>query len=375
MDTSRQLTQPILRLGADSSGGLSLPDSNPTPAQLSTPRGVFMRDDLFIVADTGNHRVLIWHGFPTEDGQAADVVLGQPDFYQQSIAGGENCVTNGLHTPTNILVIGNSLYVVDAWHHRILVWDHIPTENYQAPDYVLGQPNLETIEANRGGDVSGNTLYWPYGIAYCGGYFYIADTGNRRVLGWQGLPKPNQPADFILGQDSFTTGLENRGQGTNANTFRWPYALAGNEDVLYVADAGNHRVLGWSPLPTSDRPADIVLGQVDFTNSFEFPYTAQGPQRLRFPYALTLTETGLAVGDMANNRVLLWHDLPQSGCFQAADEVLGQLDFATNGENRWDVVAEDTLCWPYGLHYHAGKLAIADSGNNRVMIWQIGDQA
>jgi len=31
-------------------------------------------------------------------------------------------------------------------------------------------------------------------------------------------------------------------------------------------------------------------------------------------------------------------------------------------------LASDTLCWPYGLWLHHGRLAIADSGNNRVMI-------
>lgn len=44
------------------------------------------------------------------------------------------------------------------------------------------------------------------------------------------------------------------------------------------------------------------------------------------------------------------------------------------GENRWDQVAPDSLCWPYGLHWHADAgrelLAVADSGNNRIVPWE-----
>ena len=41
--------------------------------------------------------------------------------------------------------------------------------------------------------------------------------------------------------------------------------------------------------------------------------------------------------------------------------MLGQLDFAAVGENRWELVAPDTFCWPYGLSLHGGRLAVADS--------------
>lgn len=47
---------------------------------LLPPRGVCLADGKLFVADTGPNRVFIWHQLPTEDGQAANVVLGQPDF-------------------------------------------------------------------------------------------------------------------------------------------------------------------------------------------------------------------------------------------------------------------------------------------------------
>ena len=59
----------------------------------------------------------------------------------------------------------------------------------------------------------------------------------------------------------------------------------------------------------------------------------------------------------------------------AADTVLGQHGFDPAGENRWSAVTPDSLCWPYGLSTAADPryghlLAVADSGNNRVVLWQ-----
>nr|HMQ55133.1 hypothetical protein [Anaerolineae bacterium] len=65
---------PAIWLGAYSPGGLALPAAAPTPDQLYAPRGVFMADNRLVVADTGNHRLLIWHQFPHSDRQPADVV-------------------------------------------------------------------------------------------------------------------------------------------------------------------------------------------------------------------------------------------------------------------------------------------------------------
>lgn len=364
--------EPLLWLGAYSPGGLALPNAAPTPHQMYAPRGVFMDDRCFIVADTGNHRLLIWHNQPTADQQPADIVLGQPDFYSEGPNAAGRGPEKGLHLPTGVAVIAGRLFVADAWNHRVLVWHELPSTSDVAPDYVVGQANFSEVDKNRGGEVSALGLYWPFGLGYVNGWFYVTDTGNRRVLGWRGLPQAEQPPDLILGQESPGLGLENRGTGVAGNTFRWPHAVAGPAETLYIADAGNHRVLGWSPPPLSDRPAELVLGQPDFQRAAEWPYGKQGPQALRFPYALAVEDETLAVADTANNRVLFWHTLPAAGCFHPADAVIGQPNFEANGENRWQAVERDTLCWPYGLHLYRGRLAIADSGNNRVMIWHIG---
>jgi hypothetical protein len=192
------------------------------------------------------------------------------------------------------------------------------------------------------------------------------------VLGWRGgLPRNGEPADILLGQ-SDTSGREDNSGALGDSTFRWPHAIAGDEDTLYVADAGNHRVLGFSPPPSgADQPAAVVLGQSSGEVADEFKNRPQGAHRLRFPYAVVSDDRRLIVADTSNNRVLVWHDLPRTGAGVPADAVLAQPDLDANGENRWHQVADDSMCWPYGLSLAGDTLAIADSGNNRVVVWTV----
>ena len=353
-------------LGGPSAFGLALPAATPSASTLYAPRSVCITDEAVIVADTGNHRLLIWQsGVPDADHSEADVVVGQPDMTSDS--------PGMLFLPTGVLVTGGRLVVADAWHHRILVWDRIPTRSGVAPSMVLGQEDPDGTDEGCGPQ----RFYWPFGLAMIGGMFWVADTGNRRVLGWaDGLPEPGQPADVVLGQPDAWSRGENRDGPVAADSLRWPHAVAGVGGLFVVADAGNHRILGWSAPPAGDRPADVVFGQPSFETAVEFPYRPQGPAALRFPYAVAgAGERSLIVADTSNNRILVLDDAPATFSAQAvgaaADRVLGQPDADANGENRWDRVSADSLCWPYGLSWRNGLLAVADSGNNRVTIWAL----
>lgn len=365
--------RPVRRLGAASPFGLALPAAAPTAGQMYAPRGVWTDGTRLVVSDTGNHRVLIWHDLPDADGAPADVVLGQPGFTSEGPAAGGRGPERGLYLPTGLGVIDGRLVVADAWHHRLLIWDELPQISDTAPDAVLGQDGLSEVAENRGGAPDRRSFRQPFGFGLAGGVFWVCDTYNRRVLGWaDGLPEPGRDADILLGQDAPDQGGENRGRAVGPDTFRWPHAVAGDQRALYIADAGNHRVLGWEPPPAADAPAGLALGQPGLTEAAELTYRPQGPARLRFPYGLAGDADRLVVADTANNRVLIWHGVPRHGCGSPAGEVLGQPDFDAHGENRWHEVADDSLCWPYGLCLAGDLLAIADSGNNRVVLWRLG---
>ena len=191
-------------LGAYSPGGLALPAAQPTKSQLYAPRGVYFDDEYLVVADSGNHRILLWRGLPDADGAEADIVLGQADFISEG--------PKLLHLPTDVLIHDGRLIVADAWHHRVLVWNKVPARSGVKPDYAIGQSDLNSVEPNRGeAGASARSLYWPYGIGFAAGWFWIADTGNRRVFGWRDVPQPDEPAQVVLGQNSAHNNEENRG--------------------------------------------------------------------------------------------------------------------------------------------------------------------
>lgn len=363
--------QPYAVLGAAAPGGLLLPPAYPTSGTLYAPRGVWLGDDAVVVADTGNHRVLIWRGHPEIDGAEADVVLGQPDTTSEGPGGG----ADRLNLPCGVLIDdAGRLVVADAWNHRLLVWDEVPTQAGFPADHVIGQPSMTDTEPNAAGMVDGSTFYWPFGMALVEGRFYVADTGNRRVLCWRdGIPLDGRPADVVLGQPTPSDRDENRGGPAGADSFRWPHAIASDgRGGIVIADAGDHRLLGWASHPEADEPADWVFGQEDFTGSTENPYRQHDGRELRFPYAVAaLAGGGLAVADTADNRVLVFDSCP-TGPSDHPDAVLAQPHYGAIGENRWELVALDTLCWPYGLAAHEDRLAVADSGNNRVVLWRRG---
>ncbi len=355
-------------VGAPSKGGLALPDAHPTDATLYGPRGVYLDDQYLIVADTGNHRVLIWHTAPKSDHSKADIVLGQRDFETEGPNARGAGPQNGLNMPTGVSVVGGNLVVADAWNHRLLVWEGVPQSSFMPPSAVIGQADFASVNCNRGRDRGGTTFNWPFGFLISRDRWLIMDTGNRRVLGWHISPLDGRPADFVFGQPDLVSGDENRGASASASSFRWPHAAAEFDEILWIADAGNHRLLGWPLNASYDSPAARVLGQHDFVSNQEFVMARQSAETMRFPYGIASANGWMAVADTANNRVLGWSSSSQT---LAADWVLGQPDFHSNGENHWKAVTHQTFCWPYGLCAHRNLLAVADSGNNRVMIWNV----
>jgi hypothetical protein len=151
---------------------------------------------------------------------------------------------------------------------------------------------------------------------------------------------------------------------------RWPHGAALWQGRLAVADAGDNRILLWNGWPDGNgAPADGVLGQDDFhgcdhNRASYYPDAAA----LNMPYALAVAGDTLIVADTANSRLLGWRDAGQGA---AAMCLAGQPDFASKGDNRWGMPTRDSLCWPYGLSARGATLAVADSGNNRVLLWEL----
>ncbi|MEH2014816.1 hypothetical protein [Nostoc sp.] len=351
----------------------------PSPTTMFGPRAACLLSETgpLWVSDTGHHRLLGWQNLPTRDSQPANWVIGQPDFYYE----GQNAKSTPgratLSVPTGICACGKGLAVADAWNHRVLIWKNLPEDSNVPADLVLGQVNFTDNEPNRGNQAaSANTMHWPYGVFYHQGRLFIADTGNRRVLIWHQLPTENgQPADLVLGQPDMISRNENGGASATAASMRWCHDITFWGENLVVSDAGNHRVMIWQGIPTENNtPCAVVLGQ----QNFDFVEMNQGvyypnASSLSMPYGVGVTEDWLVVADTANSRLLGWRKPESILSLQGvmANGLAGQTSFQSKGENRnFGLPKRDSLNWCYGIKICGNTAIIADSGNNRILLWQ-----
>ncbi|MFN7130916.1 MAG: hypothetical protein ACK4N5_02465 [Myxococcales bacterium] len=173
-----------------------------------------------------------------------------------------------------------------------------------------------------------------------------------------------QSASLVLGQADFVETSPNRGGTPGANTLDSPWGQAVLvKGVLYVADYQNHRVLGYPGVPVANgAAATLVLGQPDFdTADVEYDPTRT---TLLYPESVFTDGTRLGVVDYSNNRILLWNVAPTASG-TPPDVVVGQPDFVT-ANSECDA---KTLSGPEGAWIAGGRLFVADSGNNRVLVW------
>lgn len=228
---------------------------------------------------------------------------------------------------------------------------------------VIGQAGFTSGQPNRGGTTDATTLSGPTGRACGSGPFYVTDSGNNRVLGYNSVPTSlNATPSFVLGQTDFTSN----GTGTTATTLFQPQDCWSDGTRLFVVDTANNRVLIWSPAPTSGgTAATIVLGQTNFTSNSPAD-TATG---MESPSAVAAAGGRLFVADSANNRVLVWNSIPTSSG-TVASIALGQPNLTSTSINQGGInPTAGTLSGPSGVWTDGQRLIVADTNNHRVLIW------
>lgn len=348
------------------------PQLAPARTTMFGPRGVAFSSEGLIVADTGHHRLLFWRRLPDRDNQAADFVIGQPDFFSEGRNARGLCGAATFDMPTGVASNGITLAVADAWNHRVLIWRTPPQRDNQPADIVLGQSDFTGCRANRGGEAGPDTLNWSYGVTIAGERLLVADTGNRRVLVWNSIPdRHGQPADLVLGQSDMRARDDNAGEAAGAEGMRWPHAIVVHEGRILIADAGNSRIMVWPSMPNADgAPCAFVLGQESLHRLDHNRANSDPDERsLSMPYGLAALGDTLVCADTANSRLLAF-PLSKLAPNLPAEALSGQRSFADKGDNRWRFAARDSVCWPFAIASRGDLAAVADTGNNRVLLWE-----
>ena len=314
------------------------------------------------VADSSNNRVLRFASANAlANGAAAEVVLGQLGFTWRNW----NTDPYGMYSPGGIFVdAGGRLWVADSRNNRILRFDNASgLANDPGASGVLGQPDFYSSNYA----TTQNGVNSPSGVFMdASGRLWVADSGNHRILRFDSaaLKANGANADGVLGQPDFTTS----DYATTQNSMYYPLGVAVDAGGrLWVADASNNRILRFdnAALKANGANADGVLGQPNFTSS-TFKTTRIG---MYSPGSVAIYNVGgqLYVSDYGNNRILVFNAAAGLANGANASYVLGQTNFTDNTEG----VSATTLWSPKGLFFDlvAKVLLVADGDNNRVLMY------
>ncbi|MBP7831526.1 MAG: putative Ig domain-containing protein [Candidatus Pacebacteria bacterium] len=267
-----------------------------------------------------------------------------------------------------------TLFVADTASNRVLVYTlgTDGTRASQTASYALGQPDLTSSSPG----TSDNQMSGPEGLAIdlVNRQLFVADTGNNRVLVFNiqsGVNTGIYPL-YIIGQpDGFTTD-----PGTSQTLLNQPTGLDFDHDtnILYIADTGNNRVIvtdgiqGFQAgglIGQSGMSFSYVIGQTDFDTAT----SGLSGSKFSAPRGVDVNTNGtILVTDTGNNRVLSFDGgIAANG--NSATRVIGQVNVTLGTSGLTDVTlnAPTSAVWDYGR----GLLYVADTGNNRVLAYDV----
>lgn len=274
-----------------------------TASSLRTPTGLaFGPDGDLFVADTGNNRVLEFAG---ANNQAAAIrVYGQPNF--TSWVASTQVSAQTLSAPQGIFVDSAfNLYVADTGANRVLIFPDTQAAppNGMPSSYVIGQLRFDTTAGG------GTGLHSPTGVAVDqSGTIYVADNGDNRVLGFPSLvflPVVGATAASVIGQSSLSGTGPNWDSPDGLATADGLSGPAGvyldRQNTLYVADAGNSRVVHFlnaaSEVNAATYQASVPVAQGGLVALFGSGIAANTATAQGTPWPTSLQNRQIVVND------------------------------------------------------------------------------
>ncbi|OGR53462.1 MAG: hypothetical protein A2049_09515 [Elusimicrobia bacterium GWA2_62_23] len=290
---------------------------------------------------------------PFLNGQEAEVVLGQPDFYSAA----RGLAANKMSSPDGAAISPDGrLFVADLGNCRVLGFSP-PFSTSKAAEIVIGQQDFDSNSCQ----VSADTFDHPQKLKFdAAGNLWVMDQANRLLR----FPAPyaGVSADLVIGQDNFTSNLA----GTASNRLNGPVDFAFDAvGALWVADGYNYRAVRFSPPFHTGKAADIVLGQSDFVTK---KYQSATSADTFAPKGISSDNLGnILISESAPGRVLVFN--PPFYTKMPAAAVLGQPDMATppTRTNTCATTAAE-FCSPQKIAVaNSGALYVSDTGNRRVL--------
>ncbi|MGA2587595.1 MAG: fibronectin type III domain-containing protein [Candidatus Aminicenantales bacterium] len=301
------------------------PWQNPNAWNMATPRSIATNGTWLAISDYNFQRVLIWKTLPTQNGQPADLVLFQDDFYHMN-ANGLALHHGGLCLKNNVLIVAGAM---------LYIYNSLPTRNNQWPDVVLA-----------GGD-STRQPFAGSGAWYDGQRLFIADSYQNRTLVYnQLLQNPAAPADLVLGEEDFGVDVFLGKKGI------WQIADVFSTGKTLMIKSFSDRIVIHQDLPQqNNEDADNLISPIDF-GVWKPNYL--GSSVLREP-GNQIWSDGVRLVTIANQDggVQIWNQIPQR------DKVLPDIVINPAG----------LMSGAQGVAMVGNKLFVSDTGHNRILIW------
>jgi len=279
-------------------------------------------------------------------GLAASNVIGQPNFTSQIVP--VTTAANSVNQPTAVATDGTILAIADTDNNRVLIYNTIPTTPNASANVVLGQPDFATVQTPSLDTVTASSMRGPQGLWIQNGKLFVADTQNSRILIWNSIPTTNnQPADLVLGEPNFTTryvAANPLNPVTAANSLYDPASVSSDGKRLFVADLGNNRVLIWNEIPTAN----------------------QQPADVEIGQPdMTSNQSDNVLGILANGTSTTTSTTwVTGGCASTGTDTA-----VTPNVPDYNPICERTLSFPRFALSDGTRLFIADGGNDRVLIY------
>jgi sugar lactone lactonase YvrE len=282
--------------------------SSSTQSGFTNPNGLYVGPSGTLwMTSFVNNRVLRFDNASTiPTGSNADGVLGQTNFTNNGSATAANRMDGPLSVAEEL---DGTLWIADQNNQRILRFDTAALKPNGAPaDGVLGKGNFTTngtsTTQNRTSGISGVTVN-------AAGRLYASDLNNDRIIWWDDAKnKANGAnADGQMGQPNFTTGTAGLSRSEMSNPRM--VTVTPDNKFLAVADDDNNRTLIYiNPNTSGEVDADFVFGQNNFTtgtaNSGGLSASSINNPRGVFLYQTSAYENYLFVSDRGNNRTKLY---------------------------------------------------------------------
>lgn len=347
------------------------------------------------VWDNGNSRILGFRSTNLET-ENADIVIGQPDFFQGACNHNNNIYGQasatslcGMNYPyvasilesqsgSQLAVDSNhNLYVNDMWNHRVLKFDD-PFATDQVADFVWGQDDFSSRICNQGRDAGSpsqrsicNSPISQVGGDHLGtgvdvdadGNVWAVDGANNRILRF---PPNSKDANLVIGQPNFTTN-DSRACGSSSPSSSY---LCAPKSVRFDSRTNTLYVVDW-PIPGAPYVARVLIYNGDLSDGMAASEVLTGDTTGNYSYkffrpqGLTLDPNltnAFWLADSNHHRVLLFQKVDDSWTIK---KVVGQPDLNKVSQGGFENLCSIHTGPPYmcQLNSPAGGIGIDSEGN------------